>query len=729
MPSALISDGANGSSLVERMSDSFLANTSGPISVRTVNDAPNCVLPTSDSWNDESKHSAITATIKTVSTPLQSTTSSNCCFFNSSSKVIYPPSTPTSLTDWNSAPIQSARLSSNLNEPLSLTADIPFMLDYMAEDQLCTFMLSQYEELLPTKESYYHRMALVQKIERLLNDEWPNKGIRAILFGSSVNDLGTNQSDVDICITTQWSGLHNVMVLATLFIQYGMQQVICVPRAQVPIVRLFDPKTQLACDININSMTALYNTDMIKTYTAIDPRVRPLIMIIKHWTKQRILNDAAAGGTLSTYTWTCMIINFLQLRQPPILPVLHQMKNSNGDNKMFYSDIKILQGYGRPNCETLGGLLFAFFRRYSIEFDYDNQVISVRHGRYLTKQEKGWHIGRNKTSLCVEEPFNIGRNLGNSADTRSIRGIRMELNRALEMLVAGVPWKTICSPYQHPTTAALTSVSNTSNDFYYKDSACENNIIDSYYVGNKGNNSELMARASSLSSISTSSPSTSPSSLLSSYSASSSSSSPSSSPSSPSSMSSPPPPPISLSPVHQPSHRSPNQQQKVIDSISAKYIPHLLIPQQHYCQDGNTCHRQKLHYPLQNQHSNWTWNKKRTSPSSKRQQSWNHHTNATDEFVLISQHYLSTPISTTLHQGHRYSRQQRHKYPKTIKPSESTHTYQLPTKHTALASPYIVEIKLPPKEEKMKTASAKHIPPTSTMYIDELNEIRSAYEQ
>ena len=31
---------------------------------------------------------------------------------------------------------------------------------------------------------------------------------------------------------------------------------------------------------------------MIKTYVALDPRVRPFIMIIKHWTKQRRLNDA-----------------------------------------------------------------------------------------------------------------------------------------------------------------------------------------------------------------------------------------------------------------------------------------------------------------------------------------------------------------------------------------------------------------------------------------------------
>lgn len=64
------------------------------------------------------------------------------------------------------------------------------------------------------------------------------------------------------------------------------------PNAKVPIVKIWDPELQLACDINVNNPLALENTRMIKTYVLIDERVRPLAMIIKHWTKRRILNDA-----------------------------------------------------------------------------------------------------------------------------------------------------------------------------------------------------------------------------------------------------------------------------------------------------------------------------------------------------------------------------------------------------------------------------------------------------
>lgn len=72
----------------------------------------------------------------------------------------------------------------------------------------------------------------------------------------------------------------------------GMEKVICVSSAKVPIVKIWDPELSLACDMNVNNTLALENTRMIKTYVEIDPRVRPLAMIVKHWTRRRILNDA-----------------------------------------------------------------------------------------------------------------------------------------------------------------------------------------------------------------------------------------------------------------------------------------------------------------------------------------------------------------------------------------------------------------------------------------------------
>ena len=82
-----------------------------------------------------------------------------------------------------------------------------------------------------------------------------------------------------------------------------MENVVCVASAKVPIVKIWDPQLKLACDMNVNNTLAIENTRMIKTYVQIDERVRALAMIIKHWTRRRILNDA---GKLTPNVHGCL---------------------------------------------------------------------------------------------------------------------------------------------------------------------------------------------------------------------------------------------------------------------------------------------------------------------------------------------------------------------------------------------------------------------------------------
>lgn len=66
----------------------------------------------------------------------------------------------------------------------------------------------------------------------------------------------------------------------------------CISKAKVPIVKIWDPELGMACDMNVNNTTALENTRMIRTYVEADPRVRQLMMVIKYWTRRRVINDA-----------------------------------------------------------------------------------------------------------------------------------------------------------------------------------------------------------------------------------------------------------------------------------------------------------------------------------------------------------------------------------------------------------------------------------------------------
>ncbi|KAG4305937.1 hypothetical protein PORY_000847 [Pneumocystis oryctolagi] len=384
-----------------------------------------------------------------------------------------------------------------LNKPIDVFEwQIKSSLSTKNEDIICGDILQLYEALLPSSENNNRWTKFLKKLSTILEKEWPGKKIEVQAFGSTVNQLCTSESDVDVCITTTEKGLSNTCKLAKVLADHGMERIVCVPRAKVPIVKIWDPELSVACDMNINNTLALENTRMIKTYVEIDPRVRPLAMIIKYWAKKRILNDAAGGGTLSSYTWICMIINFLQMRNPPILPSLHQLPHEQNESSIiggidvsFFDDIDALKSFGEKNTESLGGLLFAFFRRYAYEFDYDRYVISVRHGHYLSKSAKGWHLTQNNR-LCVEEPFNTKRNLGNTADDITVKGLQIEFRRAFHLIANYYDLKEACADYIFAYEENIYKINRYSRPLYYQISqhSRSNNSLhmknDSYYKSN-----------------------------------------------------------------------------------------------------------------------------------------------------------------------------------------------------------------------------------------------------
>ncbi|KAK3634032.1 hypothetical protein LTR56_015500 [Elasticomyces elasticus] len=329
------------------------------------------------------------------------------------------------------------------------------------EKKLSYDMRELYDRLLPSDESEIRRAQLIQKLKKMMKDEWPGNDIQVNVFGSSGNLLSSSDSDVDICITTTKTKLESMHALAILLDRHGMKKVECRAGAKVPIVKCWDPELMLACDLNVNNPLALENTRMIKTYVQLDDRIRPLAKIIKYWTKRRILNDAAGGGTISSYTWICMIISFLQRRSPPIIPSLQKTegkraKCERSEPSKFADDLDALKGCGDANKETSAQLLFHFFRHYGYEFDYSKFVVSVREGRTLSREEKGWqpsnyHDKEARSRLCVEEPFTTTRNLGNTADDYSWSGIHTEIRRAFDLLADGQQLDVCCDQYEFPS--------------------------------------------------------------------------------------------------------------------------------------------------------------------------------------------------------------------------------------------------------------------------------------
>jgi len=70
-----------------------------------------------------------------------------------------------------------------------------------------------------------------------------------------------------------------------------MKRVTCVHAKAVPIVKIWDPELQLACDLNVNNHVAIKNTHLVRAYMEIDHRVRALAMTVKYWTNRRLINE------------------------------------------------------------------------------------------------------------------------------------------------------------------------------------------------------------------------------------------------------------------------------------------------------------------------------------------------------------------------------------------------------------------------------------------------------
>ncbi|KAJ3324871.1 hypothetical protein HDU93_002706, partial [Gonapodya sp. JEL0774] len=355
--------------------------------------------------------------------------------------------------------------------------EAPAVLDKEAESRLTEEIEKVFSSLLPTRDSIRRRISFRDKLQRLVDEEWPERGGAVELFGSSTNGLGTHSSDVDVCLLMdlphgggKQEGIGFMNDMAEILRRHGMTKIKVIP-ARVAICKFIDPEFNLACDINLNTRISLRNTELVRSYVAIDPRVRTLCMMVKYWAKRRQLNDAAMGGTLSSYCWVMMAVNYLQLLSPPILPSLQVYRAPDldpeatnpstsivdGVDTTFFTDVEHLQGFGEDNPASAASLLYGFFKKYAVDFDYARDVVSVRTGSVLSKRQKRWDRDADRLCniLCVEEPFNPSRNLANSADRPCVAGIRAEFRRALEVLGLTGSLEACCEPFTGLGTVPL----------------------------------------------------------------------------------------------------------------------------------------------------------------------------------------------------------------------------------------------------------------------------------
>lgn len=224
----------------------------------------------------------------------------------------------------------------------------------------------------------------------------------------------------------------------------------------------------IQCDINFFNPLGLHNTQMLRCYSLCDPRVRPMVLFVKSWVKQRKINSSYSG-TLSSYGFVLMVLHYLvNIAQPPVLPNLQMpwrppgctpagatATEVDGHKVDFWRNqdeiiSAVRKGQMSSNKDSLGGLLAGFFQYYSSmgqgpQFRWTQQVLSLRTERgIMSKDAKGWvkavtEEGEGKKIqhrylFCIEDPFELTHNVGRTVTHNGIVAIRDEFRRAYRIL-------------------------------------------------------------------------------------------------------------------------------------------------------------------------------------------------------------------------------------------------------------------------------------------------------
>ncbi|RPB17583.1 PAP/OAS1 substrate-binding domain-containing protein [Morchella conica CCBAS932] len=330
-------------------------------------------------------------------------------------------------------------------------------------------------EAAPPESEILVKRALLERLEAISKTIVPDA--KLIAFGSLVTGFATANSDLDVIFTggdrvdilnessdDPSSNFRIPMLLESKLQEEGFGTTL-LTKTRVPILKLVQKATEqspyeLQCDIGFSNHLALYNTQMLLTYSKCDPRVKEMMIFIKWWAKRRHINNPYRG-TLSSYGYALIVLHYLiNVVKPPVLPNLQTfpVPDSAPTNEIifegdsddtfeiwFYKDIEKLPK--SDNAMDIGELLKGFFEYYAHNFQWGREVVSIRtKGGLMTKQEKGWVAAvikpgrtensevKNRYLFAVEDPFETEHNVSRTCNGPGVNRIKDEFKRAVWLI-------------------------------------------------------------------------------------------------------------------------------------------------------------------------------------------------------------------------------------------------------------------------------------------------------
>ncbi|XP_060525946.1 poly(A) RNA polymerase gld-2 homolog A-like isoform X2 [Cylas formicarius] len=274
------------------------------------------------------------------------------------------------------------------------------------------------------------------------------------IVGSTMTGFGLDTSDVDMCLlirpcteNPRFDSLQHLNNIRLHLIKYyGLTIDPELILAKVPILKFRDESTGFEIDLNCNNSVGIHNTHLLYCYARLDWRIRPLVVVIKLWAKANGINDAK-NLTVSSYSWTLMMIHYLQCGvSPPVLPCLHtlhpELFGGAAKNRIphVHEDLNTFSEFRSQNDSCLADLLIGFFKYYST-FDFARYAISVRAGTRLPVDDcKNNRAPKNDPHqwkyMGIEEPFDFSNTARSVYDIAAFRHIKDTITGSYEALIA-----------------------------------------------------------------------------------------------------------------------------------------------------------------------------------------------------------------------------------------------------------------------------------------------------
>lgn len=294
------------------------------------------------------------------------------------------------------------------------------------------------------------------------------------VFGSAINGLWTDASDLDLCVqipnvVSRSATIRNLRRIAFLLEPLAPDRTFeNIFTAKIPILHWKKTKSKskigmqqidsLGCsiDISVNNVLAISNSALIGTYVACDERVKAVVMALKLWARARDLNDRSKG-TLGSFALSLMVIHFLQTCNPPILVSLQDLalesnqvpKYVSGIDVRFTTDMdRIKQELARvtngvENTMTVMQLIQEFFYYFGWTYIKNSHMpITIRSVDLQFMHKQGDMIttasafDMEDKFMHVDNPFEVGVDVANISFHQRNRIVK-EMRRAYKILKAG----------------------------------------------------------------------------------------------------------------------------------------------------------------------------------------------------------------------------------------------------------------------------------------------------